>query len=347
VSRPRNAVPPLRFHSTSGQWYYFTAGRRHLLGKDKAVAEHRHRAAMLARATRDEASATPDVAPSGITIAEGAALFLRSEGDRWRQQEFHRNSLALTSLYDLFPGLPAEALRFADLERWTKEMLRRPSMQDPKKTLSRQYVAKLLGSIRHCWRWLALRDRVSAEAAARVTLAVRECKRIGGRESPPRTAVPEESVAATLAKLRSDIADMLRVQLATGMRTGELLAMHADEILIGARWVYAPKKHKNAWRGKPKYILLPEAIHEILRPRMRRGKLWEIGPSGYWIALRKACKAAGVEPWQPYQLRHAAATEARIMYGDDAAVRMLGHVGKSLLDRYTRSAGEIERRRAG
>ena len=41
--------------------------------------------------------------------------------------------------------------------------------------------------------------------------------------------------------------------------------------------------------------------------------------------LRRACEKAGVEPWSPNQLRHAAATKIRQQSGLDAAQVILGH----------------------
>jgi integrase len=45
----------------------------------------------------------------------------------------------------------------------------------------------------------------------------------------------------------------------------------------------------------------------------------------YAQAIRRACEAAGVPPWSPNQLRHAAATEIRRRFGLEAAQVTLGH----------------------
>lgn len=45
----------------------------------------------------------------------------------------------------------------------------------------------------------------------------------------------------------------------------------------------------------------------------------------YGLAIRRACKRAGVEPWGPNRLRHAAATRLRRELGLEAARVVLGH----------------------
>lgn len=162
-------------------------------------------------------------------------------------------------------------------------------------------------------------------------------------------AHPITAVRLVDKHLRPELADMLRVQLATGMRTGELLRMDAAEIIrTGPAWVYSPAKHKNAHRHKVRRVQIPDALKPIVAKYIKRGKLWTIGQSGYWKALRLACEAAGVNPWQPYQLRHTASTEARAAGGDAAAMAILDHVGKSLLERYTGTVDDVRmRRKAG
>ena len=53
-------------------------------------------------------------------------------------------------------------------------------------------------------------------------------------------------------------------------------------------------------------------------------------------AIRRANRnGENIEHWTPYQLRHAAATEARKKYGRDGAKALLGHVSGDVTDRYT------------
>lgn len=59
------------------------------------------------------------------------------------------------------------------------------------------------------------------------------------------------------------------------------------------------------------------------RPKRRAGYRYQI--ASYRRAIARAAKEAGVESWSPNQLRHAAATELRRVYGIEAAQVVLGH----------------------
>lgn len=48
-------------------------------------------------------------------------------------------------------------------------------------------------------------------------------------------------------------------------------------------------------------------------------------PNSYRIAISRACKRAGVDPWHPHQLRHNYATAVRATHGLEAARILLGH----------------------
>lgn len=52
----------------------------------------------------------------------------------------------------------------------------------------------------------------------------------------------------------------------------------------------------------------------------------------YRVAIRRACKRAGVPAWHPHQLRHTVATEIRKLAGLEAAQLLLGHSSASVTD---------------
>jgi len=54
----------------------------------------------------------------------------------------------------------------------------------------------------------------------------------------------------------------------------------------------------------------------------------------YGKAIVRACKLAGVDPWSPNQLRHAAATEIRGRFGLEAAQVSLGHSNANVTQVY-------------
>ena len=152
---------------------------------------------------------------------------------------------------------------------------------------------------------------------------------------------------------------------------------------VGDALVYRPESHKTAWRGcvrvivigprgqavlqgvtrhgpycfspiqamKERYAMMREARVSKVQPSqadrsspeaMRRpGDHWEV--SAYGHAILRACKASGVEPWPPNQLRHSFATEVRKRFGLAATKAVLGHSeGGGVTDVYSRDALEEE-----
>lgn len=148
-------------------------------------------------------------------------------------------------------------------------------------------------------------------------------------------------------------------------------------------WVYRPDHHKNEWRGQPRAIVIGPRAQKLLASyagnepfvfspalamreryeemRARRktkvqpsqidrscadairhpGEVWDV--CAYGAAVRRACRAAEVEPWTPNQLRHSCATEVRRRFGIMAAHAILGHMsGPRITDRYSFEAAADE-----
>ena len=122
--------------------------------------------------------------------------------------------------------------------------------------------------IRRMFRWAVENELVPASVLHGLS-AVAPLKR--GRteasESAPVQPVARAVVVDTLAVLRPLLADMVQLQLETGMRPGELLVMRGCDIdMTGAIWLYRPAAHKTQHHG-----------HERIVP---------IGPKGQMIVRR-------------------------------------------------------------
>jgi integrase len=68
-------------------------------------------------------------------------------------------------------------------------------------------------------------------------------------------------------------------------------------------------------------------------PKRKPGVRYTV--SSYGHAVAKACARAGVGPWSPHRLRHAAATLIESKYGLDDARAVLGHNDPQVTLRYT------------
>jgi integrase len=89
--------------------------------------------------------------------------------------------------------------------------------------------------------------------------------------------VPQEVLDATLAVATPTIAAMIRLQLITGMRSGEMCDMRVcDLVKDGEDVVYRPIHHKTEHHEKDRVIVLGPRAQEIIRPFVdRRVKISE------------------------------------------------------------------------
>lgn len=152
----------------------------------------------------------------------------------------------------------------------------------------------------------------------------------------------------------------------------------------GTVWVFRPAKHKGAWRGlsrevyigpRAQAVILPfltgrEDAPAVFSPRLAwqewadrvkagakfpRGEKYErTGPRlaigdvyprrSHIRAVELGCIRAGVTPFSPNQLRHAAATEVRERFGLNAAQKLLGHRHASTTEVYAKPLDELAMR---
>jgi integrase len=119
------------------------------------------------------------------------------------------------------------------------------------------------------YRWAVEMEYVPA---ATLIAAVKSLQqgRTAARETGDVAPVESAIVEATLPHLPAIIADMVRFQLRTGARPGEVCAMRVrDPDMTGDVWVYRPTRHKTAWRGHKRSIAIGPRAQEILRKYLR------------------------------------------------------------------------------
>ena len=133
--------------------------------------------------------------------------------------------------------------------------------------LARTTVNARVNRIRRVFRWAASLELVPvAVPQGLATVAGLQKGRSAALEAEGVAPVPIENVEATLPHLPSPVAAMVRVQLATGCRAGEVVRMRACDItMAGPIWEYRPADHKTAWRGRDRVILLGPRAQEVIR----------------------------------------------------------------------------------
>ena len=84
------------------------------------------------------------------------------------------------------------------------------------------------------------------------------------------------------------------------------------------------RRRKAKLRARRKTPVQPSQVDRSkTNPKRKPGLRYSKG--SYGCAIYRACVKAGVEPWGPNRLRHAAATQIRSRYGLEAAQAVLGH----------------------
>lgn len=340
--RPRAAVPRpvpvLRRHVGSGQAFVrWRTGGRELArymgswGTTTARDNYRRFAAEWVAGAFELPAHAPGAPSSVAELVIGWITRARREYTKGGRltSEFSNQRGAMRPLNDLYGASLAAEFDVAKLRAVRAEMVRLGWCRRTCNAYTRRIV-QMFG-------WAVGQGAIPPAVVA----ALREVEPLkAGREAPDRPKVKpvsEETVATTIPHLstrparRAMLAAMIHFQQLTGARPGEVCAMRPQDIDRTADlWVYTVPdlSNKNLHRDKPqRYFLGPKAQAE-LTPYMSGPadrSVFKPSRNGYALAVRVACRRAGIEPWHPHQLRHALATRvARESRSLDKAAALIG-----------------------
>jgi integrase len=122
----------------------------------------------------------------------------------------------------------------------------------------RSLINHRIDRVRRVFKWATAEELVPVTVyQPRRTLAGLQKGRSTVRDSEPVTPVDPVHVAAALPYLSRHVRVMVELQQLTGMRPGEVCAIKFAEIDRSSEvWVYRPRRHKTARRGKPRAVPL-------------------------------------------------------------------------------------------
>lgn len=311
------------------------------------------------RQARGESPLPPRLAPR--TLADLAAHFWPHAEERYPRPADSRESRELGNYKDAL-GLLLNlhrTTRVADFgPRALKGWLRAAAGRWCRRVANRH-----LARVKTFWRWCESEELVPAGSThALATVRGLAEGEHGARERPEVPPAPAEAIAAALVELNPVARALVECLLLTGARPGELFRLTpADlnrsgevELARGYRvrlgagvWAVQPRLHKTARKGKRRVILFGPRAQAILAPLLegrpadkpifcpqearktpvkgRRAPKLRYDRRSLSTAVRRACLRAGVEPWTPYSLRHAAATNLNAEFGPEVARIVLGH----------------------
>jgi len=354
-------LPKYRYHAVSGQGFVEIDRRRIYLGPyDNLETREKYQATVaewVANGYRRPAD------PKGVTVETlceaywryAQTYYVRPDGSPTKSLDSVLQSLKpMRVMYGSIraPEFGPKALR-AIQEHWVK------------RGLSRRTVNYYSGQIKRMYKWGVSRELVDASVYhALTTVEGLRAGRTEARDSEPVRPVPIDHIEAVRQYLSRQVNALVSLQLLTGARPGELIALRATDIdMKNDVWTVTLTKHKMVYRGRPRtlyfgpkakqivmefaigrpvgaYLFSPKeaeadrcaeaATHrrcgQPQTPRKTRRTLGDhYTVASYRRSVSRACDKAGIPIWTPHRLRHNAATEVRNQYGLDAAQVILGH----------------------
>ncbi len=286
----------------------------------------------------------------GCTITELIAAFLKDARPRYQIEgeatgSMRRFASAFAPL-EPYSGGPADEFRGNDLRTVRQKWIDAGMAQST--------IASYVGTIRQLFRWGVEREIVDPATVVSLASVRSEGE---GRETEPVGPVLWEQVERTLPKLSAPFQAMVRAQWLIACRPGEICRMcgryidQTGRVMLGRRalqlpagvWVWQPRRYKTQKKVKHLTYLIGPKAQAILQPWLRedpdeylfqpiqarqRKRQWippVITGKIYRDTVVRACLAAGVPPWTPNQLRHAALTRYDAAAGIEAASTIVGH----------------------
>jgi integrase len=202
--------------------------------------------------------------------------------------------------------------------------------------LARRVVNQRINRIRRLFKWAVSEELVAASVLeALKAVAGLQRGRTEAREPECIGPVSPALVEDTLPHLTPTVADMLRLQLLTGARSGEICIMRAcDFDMTGAVWLYKPANHKSAHRGVARVIALgPKAIEIVKRYLKTDVQAYLFSPAEAREHRYLKMRANRKTPLQPSQ-QNRRKQHPRRLPGERYTPHALAHAVRRACDRH-------------
>lgn len=272
---PKTYRPPAyRLHKARNSAVVTIDGKNHYLGPYGSPESHDRYARLIAewrlRARPRPQTMAPRRADPTLSVNELILAYFRhaqayyvKDGRPTSEQDNIRQALRFVRQC----SGPTPALEFGPLAL----KVVRQAMIDAGR--SRRLINKDVHRIRGMFKWAAAEELYPGEAlAALAAVAGLEKGRSDAGERPPVRPVAQETVEATLPHLSPQVAAMVRLQLLTAARPGEVCAIRPSDVdRSGPVWLYRPGSHKTEHRGRERVIAIGPRAQAVLAPWLERG----------------------------------------------------------------------------
>ncbi len=264
-------LPAYSLHKASGQAVMKIGGQSHYLGVHGSEASHQEYDRLCSEyLAAGRSAAVMNSRQSDLTVKLLALAFWKerktyyvkdgkptSEKAAWQAVLKKLNRLYGNTAAEEFGPTRLKAVR----EAWVDQ------------GLSRSVVNRNVRKVVELFRWGVESEIVETETWQKLT-AVRGLKkgRTPAREPTPVAPVEMHIVELTMPHLSPVVRDMIRVQLLTGARPGEVCKLRPMDVdRSGEVWVYIPASHKTEHHGRSRKLYLGPEAQAVLRPYLLRG----------------------------------------------------------------------------
>lgn len=262
-----HSLPKYRRHRGSNQAVVTLGGRDHYLGPHGTKASKLEYDRLISEWLSSGRSLSFAASQSDITIVEMIAAQLRYAKDYYGTKptsEYHRIKLILKHLKGMYGRLLACEFGSVELKALRQQLIASGN--------SRTYINANMKRLIRVFKWAAGEGMVSPLVPQ--TLALIPCLREGkceARETEPVGPVDEILVQSTLPHMPEVVADMVRVQLLTGMRPGEVCTMRPCDLdRTSEVWIYSPAEHKTKHHGKRRVVPIGSRAQAVLLKYLAR-----------------------------------------------------------------------------
>ena len=271
---PRTQRPPAyRLHKARQSAVVTIHGQNHYLGPFGSPESHEKYARLISE-WRLHATDRPSTSPtrqrdSARSVNELILVYFRhvqgyyvKDGKPTSEQDNIRQ--ALRFVRQTFGTTPASEFGPLALK------VVRQAMIDARR--SRRLINQDVHRIRGMFRWAAAEELYPGESlSALAAVTALEKGRTEAKELPPIRPVDEATVLATLPHLSPQVAAMVRFQLLTAARPGEVCSIRPLEIdRLQTPWIYRPESHKTEQHGRERVIVIGPKAQAILGPWLDR-----------------------------------------------------------------------------
>ena len=266
MSNP-NRVPKYCHHRASGQAIVTLDGRDFYLGIHNTAAsraEYDRRVSEWIAAGR-----RLPVDQNAVTIAEVVAAFLKHAKDYYREADgtisksvtsFDESIRPLLKLYARTPAASFGPLR---LKAVRDQMIAAGRV--------RSNINRHMVRVRHIFKWATENEMIPASVFhGLMAVSGLRAGRSGAKEGQPIKPVPLAHVEAVLPYVSRQVASMLRLQMLTGMRPGEVVLIRGKDLdTTGKLWLFKPARHKTQSLGHDRLVFLGPKAQVIIKPFLK------------------------------------------------------------------------------